>query len=396
MNYGCVYLKAGREKSVLAFHPWVFSGAIKRIDEGINNGDIVDVYTADKKYIGRGLYNEASSIAVRIMSFEQVSLNLDFFVTKLRDAKQLRDSMNFTAEAVRYCNGSGDFLPGLYVDAFSGYLVVQLSSYGLVRMKDTIVNAIQEVFFQDDTFKGIYDRSDTVIKNEEGIDVTRSVLYGELPPEKLYITENGVKYPVFITEGQKTGFYLDLRGSRDLLGSISAGKSILNLFSYTGSFSIKALASGAEKVVSVESSKKFCTMLDDEINGSCQQHADKHEAVCDNAFEYIRSLNAQYDVVVVDPPPLCKSKHDVTKSSRAYKDCNMHAIRVAKKNGFVLTLCCSHHISIDLLQKIVFGAAKDAGRMVQIVSQIGQEPDHPVNIYHPETSYFKGFLLRVL
>jgi 23S rRNA (cytosine1962-C5)-methyltransferase len=396
-----VYLKEGREKSAIAYHPWVFSGAIGRIDKGIDNGDVVDVYTNGKKFIGRGFYNNVSGIVVRIMAFEQIPIDAEFFEARIRKAKQLRDILGLDTDAARYCNGSGDFLPGLYIDAFDEFLVVQFSSYGLVRMKESIVGAIKNVFFDDDNgeilFKGIYERSDAVIKQEEGMEGAKGVLYGKEPPERLLVNEHGTQYPVFIKEGQKTGFYLDLRTSRDILGSLSSNRSILNLFSYTGSFSIKALTSGAKKVVSVESSKKFCKLSEDEIAGISHLDVSKHTAVCANVFDYLRTVEDNlYDIVVVDPPPLCKNKHDVEKSSRAYKDCNMHAIRVAKDNGFVLTLCCSHHISSDLLQKIVFASAKDAGRMVQIVTQIGHEQDHPVNIYHPETAYFKGFLLRVL
>lgn len=390
--YPRITVKASRDKSIRAFHPWVFTGAIDHIDKKISNGDIVDVVSHRKEFLGRGMYSESSSIAVRILTFDDVPVDRQFFMRRLTDARELRDSLKLTTNALRLCNGSGDFLPGLYLDAYGDYIVLQCTSAGIAVRKDMIIGCINHLYSP----KGIFDRTDTTVKAEEMVQITQGTVSGAAPPRRLVIEEDGVEYPVFISEGQKTGFYLDLRTSRSIVRRYAANASVLNLFSYTGSFSLCSLKAGARNVVSVESSKQFVQMLDDEISLAMSDAAARHTNVCANAFEYLRTVaDNEYDMVIVDPPPLCQRKHDVTKSSRAYKDCNMHAIRVAKKGGFVLTLCCSHHISIDLFRKIVFAAAKDTGRMVQILAVVGQEPDHPVNVYHPETEYFKGFLLAV-
>lgn len=390
MKYAQVRLKQGREKSCKAYHPWVFSGAVDTIDPVLLTGDIADVVSAEGDFLGRGFFNKTSSITIQIASFQPVSIDKDFFLTKIEEAIRVRKELVLSSNAMRIMHGSGDFVPGLIIDQYDRFLSVQFLSSALVNRKQMIVDALVSRINP----KGIYDRSDSGLKEEEGIEYTGGVVYGEAPHDRLYITEDGIEYPVLIKSGQKTGFYLDLRGTRRLVRQFACAKSVLNLFCYTGGITICALMAGAQSVTSVDSSKQALDVLNSEL--SRLSLLSRHTTVCSDVFNYIRKSKEQYDLVVVDPPPLCPRKANIQKASRAYKDLNLHAIRVAKKYGFIVTLCCSHHISIDLFQKIIFASAKDAGRNVRIVKIICQEPDHPVNIFHPETEYFKGFLLAVM
>lgn len=389
MNYAKITLKQGREKSVVAFHPWVYSGAIESADPTLKTGDVTDVYSAKGLFLGRGFYHESSSIAVRIMTFDEEAIDEHFFRERIENARIYREQLHLNTTAMRVVNASGDFLPGLIVDQFDTFLVVQMLSAGLYRCKDVITDVLRDIFRP----QGIFNKSHAAMKDEENLDVENEVLYGDMPPEKIYIHEDDFLYPVPVLAGQKTGFYLDLRGVRHHLKQMAEGKSILNLFSYTGSLSMLSLMSGAEKVVSVDSSQQFLDILNYELERKFLD--DHHTSVCKNAFEYLREDTDLYDIIVVDPPPLCRKKSHVTRASRAYKDVNIHALRQVKPGGFVFTMCCSHHVSTDLFRKIIFGAAKDAERNVRIARHIAQEPDHPINIYHPETEYFKGFLLAV-
>lgn len=384
-----IIIKPGREKSIVARHPWVFSGSIKQAVGNLKTGDIADLVTVKNEFFARGFYNESSAIKVRILSFTKKEINKNFFADKIENAFKLRQRLNISNQAIRLFNDSGDFLSGFSADKFGDFIAVQFTSAGLYLRKDVITDLLAHTFNP----RGIYDRSETSLKSEEGIEAKPGPLFGETPPDLLYITENGIKYPVLIKTGQKTGFYLDLRRVRALLSQYSRDRSILNLFSYTGSLTLCALHSGASFVKSVESSKYFLGILENEL--TMRNISSKHESIFANAFEYVRHDNNKYDLIIVDPPPLCRKKSHVEKSARAYKDINMNVMKLLKDGAMMITLCCSHHISLDLFKKIIFAAAKDAGKNVRIIEIICQQPDHPVNIYHPETEYFKGLVLIV-
>ncbi len=389
MFSGQITIKSGREKSILARHPWVFSGSIEKIGGDPKTGDIVDLISSKGEFLARGFYNDFSNIKVRIATFKKEDINKNFFAGKIENAVKFRQKLNISSDAIRLFNDSGDFLSGFSADKFGEYIVVQFTSAGLYSRKELITEILVDKYNP----KGIYDRSETSLKSEEGIEVKSGCIYGEIPPDLFYITEDGIKYPVLIKSGQKTGFYLDLRGVRSFVKNYAEDLSVLNLFSYTGSLSLCALESGASFVKSVESSKTFLGFLENELK--YRALTSKHESVCENAFEYIRKVTNKYDMIIVDPPPLCQKKSHIDKSARAYKDINMNAMKLTEDGAMIITLCCSHHISMDLFKKIIFASAKDTGKNIRIVKTICQEPDHPVNIYHPETEYFKGLILIV-
>ncbi|RJP60316.1 MAG: class I SAM-dependent rRNA methyltransferase [Candidatus Auribacter fodinae] len=389
MTNGIVQLKKDRDKSIRAYHPWIFSGAVQVVLHAPQTGDIVDVIDASGKFLGRGFYNNSSSIVVRVHTFEDIPLDEEYFRHRIHAAVEYRKKLGINSNSMRVVNGSGDFIPGLIIDKYGDTLAIQFNSAGLYMRKDIIVKYLVEEFNPS----CVYDRTDEKTRAEENINATDQLLYGSENSESLTVMEGDMSFPISVVHGQKTGFYLDLRSVRNRIRTMAKNKSILNLFCYTGSISLTALSAGASSVASVDSSQSVLDMLNAEIEK--RGFTEKHRSTCDNAFEFVRKEQELFDIIIVDPPPLCKKKMHVDKSSRAYKDVNMHAFKIAKTGGFVITLCCSHHISMDLFKKIIFAAAKDTCKNVRIAETIGQEPDHPVNVYHPESEYFKGLLLYI-
>ncbi len=387
-----IVLKKGKEKPVLAFHPWIFSGAIELVDDAIVPGELVKVLASDNTFLGIGYFNPQSQISVRLLTFKNEPLDISFFKHKIVQAKKFRESfLPAETNAYRLIHSEGDGLPGLIVDKYADFLLVQFQTLGMDKLKPFILEALNSLVRP----KGIYERADAKVGELEGIVRTSQVLAGDKPPELIQIKEYGKSFLVDIMKGQKTGFFLDQRENRKLVGEHSKGKRVLNCFSYTGGFSIYAALAGAQSVTSVEISEHASELAKKnfELNKLTGDH---YKFVSKDVFDFLREANKEeYDLIVLDPPAFCKGKGDVQKASRGYKDINLQAMKHLSSGGLLFTFSCSSHIDPDLFQKIVFAAAKDAKKDVKILSKICHPWDHPMNIYHPEGEYLKGLVCAV-
>ena len=387
-------LKEGREKPLEGRHPWVFSGAIDEIDDNFQAGDLVKVYSRRNQFLGIGYLNPRSQIAVRMLTFEDTRIDAAFFQKKIRDAVALRSYLfhngGSATNAYRLIHSEGDFLPGLVVDRYADYLVVQFLTAGMDGWREAIVEILQKEM----PVRGIFERDDSEWRDREGLEKRVGRLAWEDPPDYINITENGHSFMVDIHGGQKTGFFLDQRENRALAAGMSRGRRVLNCFSYTGAFSVYAAKGGAAATVSVESSGAAVNTAraNFEKNGLAPEH---HALVEEDVFQYLRSSRQEFDLIILDPPAFCKNKNQIQQASRGYKDINLFALKRLSPGGMLLTASCSSYVDPDLFQKILFGAAKDARRNVRILAKTSHAPDHPVNIYHPEGEYLKGLLCQV-
>lgn len=385
-----VILKKGRAKSALNRHPWIFSGAIDRVEGECEGGEVVPVYSAEKRLLGKGFFNPRSQIRVRLLSFEDQPVNREFFRRKIRQALELREKLiPAHTTACRLVHSEGDFLPGLVVDRYGKVLAAQFSSLGMAKLKPLMVEILKELLRP----AAIFERSEGSALREEGLTPLKQSLWGETPGV-VEILENNLRFRVDVPEGQKTGFYLDQRDNRRLIGELAAGsQALLNCFSYTGGFSVYAALQGAA-TTSVDASEPALALARENfgLNGL---NPEGHRFVPANVFEFLREPPETYDIIILDPPAFVKHRKDLEKAARGYKDINRLAIKQVKSGGLLLTCSCSHFVNRDLFRKIVFSAAQEAGRNVQILAQPGQPPDHPVNIFHPEGEYLKTLLLRV-
>ena len=396
-----VILKRNREESLLRFHPWVFSGAIAEIQGNPAEGDLVAVHASDGSILAYGHY-QIGSIAVRVLSFDESALHPDFWENKLSCALKVRIAAglhNPQGEASTNCyrlvHGEGDNLPGLIIDYYDGVCVMQAHSVGMFRAKKHISDALQVVY--GDSLKAVYDKSSGTAPFKAGLELIDGYMYRreDFSDDEQVVLENGQKFLVNWTEGQKTGFFLDQRENRALVGSLARGRNVLNLFCYTGGFSIYALANGALHVDSVDSSKKAMMMVDRNValNGFDQT---KHTSLCCDAIDYLRDVPAgKYDLMIVDPPAFAKHRGSLKNALRAYQRLNAAAISKVAPGGFVFTYSCSQVVDKEAFALAVFSAAAQCGRSVRILDRLNQPCDHSVNIYHPEGEYLKGLLLYV-
>ena len=393
-----IILKRGREESLLRFHPWVFSGAIAEIQGNPAEGDIVSVHAADGSCLAYGHY-QIGSIAVRVLSFDDSALKPDYWEDMLARALQVRISCGLhgseDTNCYRLVHGEGDNLPGLIIDYYDGVCVMQAHSVGMFRAKKQISDALQKVY--GPTLKAVYDKSSGTAPYKAGLELIDGYMYRreDFKENELVVLENGHKFMVNWTEGQKTGFFLDQRDNRALVGSVSKGRNVLNLFCYTGGFSIYALASGANHVDSVDSSKKAMMMVDRNValNGFDES---VHTSLCCDAIDYLKSVPAgKYDLMIVDPPAFAKHRGALKNALRAYQRLNAAAISKVASGGFVFTYSCSQVVDKESFALAVFSAAAQCGRKVRILDRLNQPCDHSVNIYHPEGEYLKGLLLYV-
>jgi 23S rRNA (cytosine1962-C5)-methyltransferase len=383
-------LKKGREAPVLKGHPWIFSGALTRVEDDDHGGPLVDVVASDGRWLARGTYNPHSQIRIRVLSLSPEEVDVAFLARRIRRALALRESLSSSADAYRVVNGEGDFLPGLIIDRYGEFLVCQFLTFGMDGLKEMAVEALLSVA----PARGIYEKSHGAVREEEGLPPAVGALAGEEPPELVAINENGLRFLVNIRAGQKTGFFLDQREHRALLARLAPGRAILNCFGYTGAFAAYALKAGAKRLLSVESSLAALELArkNFDLNGLTVPPADLRKA---DAFVFLKNCPREFDIALIDPPSLAPRRRDVEAATRSYKFLNLHALRALKPGGLLLTFCCSQHISADLFQKIVFGAATDAGRRAQLLSRLGHAVDHPVSLHHPEGEYLKGLLLSV-
>ena len=393
-----IILRRGREESLLRFHPWVFSGAIAEVQGNPKEGEIVAVHAYDGSFLAYGHY-QIGSIAVRVLSFDDSALRPDFWETMLARALQVRIACGLhgsdSTNCYRLVHGEGDNLPGLIIDYYDGVCVMQAHSVGMFRAKKHISDALQKVY--GESLKAVYDKSSGTAPYKAGLELIDGYMYcrEDFNENELAVLENGHKFIVNWTEGQKTGFFLDQRENRALVGSVAKGRNVLNLFCYTGGFSIYALAAGAEHVDSVDSSKKAMMMVDRNValNGFDET---KHTSLCCDAIDYLRDVpEGKYDLMIVDPPAFAKHRGALKNALRAYQRLNAAAISKVAPGGFVFTYSCSQVVDKEAFALAVFSAAAQCGRSVRILDRLNQPCDHSVNIYHPEGEYLKGLLLYV-
>ena len=393
-----IILKKGRDESLRRFHPWVFSGAIAQIQGNPAEGDVVAVCASDGSFLAYGHY-QVGSIAVRVLSFDADVMAPDFWEIMIARALEVRVACGLhgstTTNCYRLVHGEGDNLPGLIIDYYDGVCVMQAHSAGMFRAKHQISDALRKVYGAD--LKAVYDKSSGTAPFKAGLDLVDGYLYRreDFTTDELTVLENGQKFIVNWNEGQKTGFFLDQRDNRALVGSLAKGRNVLNLFCYTGGFSIYALANGAEHVDSVDSSKKAMMMVDRNVaeNGF---DPSRHTSLCCDAIEYLRDVpEGKYDLMIVDPPAFAKHRGALKNALRAYQRLNAAAISKVAPGGFVFTYSCSQVVDKEAFALAVFSAAAQCGRSVRILDRLNQPCDHSVNIYHPEGEYLKGLLLYV-
>ena len=394
-----IILKKNREESLLRFHPWVFSGAIAQIQGSPAEGDVVGVYASDGSFLAIGHY-QIGSIAVRVLSFEFEALPADFWEASLRAALQVRVAAGLACRGAetncyRLVHGEGDNLPGLIVDYYDGVCVMQAHSVGMFRAKKQICEGLRAVYGEG--LKAVYDKSSGTAPFKAGLELVDGYLYKAegFDDQSQVVLENGHKFIVNWTEGQKTGFFLDQRENRALVGRMAAGRRVLNLFCYTGGFSIYALAGGAVHVDSVDSSAKALSLVDKNValNGF---DASMNESFCTDAIDFLRnSPQDKYDLIIVDPPAFAKHRGALGNALRAYQRLNAAAIAKVAPGGLVFCFSCSQVVTKEDFALAVFSAAAQTGRRVRILDRLNQPADHAVNIYHPEGEYLKGLLLYV-
>ncbi len=391
-----VILKAGREKPAKNRHPWIFSGAIRRVEGNPSNGDVVDVWNNRARFVARGIYNAKSQIQVRLLTWHPNDvIDSDFWRRRIRRAIAGRQALlkSQDPDAYRLVHAEADGLPGLIVDRYGPWLVVQFLALAAERYRNTIINTLTDMLAP----QGIYERSDVDVREKEGLVPVAGPVWGELPPDLIEIVENGHSFLVDVKLGHKTGFYLDQRENRQKAVKYFPGKEILNAFAYTGSFAVYAAHAGAKRIISVDSSERLLQMAERNMRYNGFGKREDVYAVAD-VFEIMRAYQEnkwKFDVIILDPPKFAHSKRQIEKASRGYKDINMLGMKLAKRGGVLITFSCSGAISPDLFQKILFGAAVDAGRHVQIIERLSQSSDHPVLLTYPESEYLKGVVCRV-
>lgn len=395
MSDGAVRLKAGREKSVINRHPWVFSGAIGRREGSPQPGDIVDVLDDAGRFLARGYYNPRSQIVVRLLTWNpNEAIDDTFWYMRLGASMARREALGVDADttAFRLVYAESDGLPGLVVDLYEDWVVMQALTLGIEARKEALTALLREVLAP----KGIIERSDVDVRSQEGLPLQAGMLYGEAPTAPVTVRENGLRFGVDLLRGHKTGFYLDQRENRRKVAAYAPGARVLNAFAYTGGFGVYAASAGAGRVTNLDSSAD--ALRDAEANMQRNGLATPTESIQGDAFQVLRRLVAQgeeYDLVVLDPPKFAFSKGQLTAATRGYKDINMLGMRLLRAGGTLATFSCSGLVSEDLFQKVLFGASVDVGREVRIVERLGQAGDHPVLLTFPEAAYLKGFVCRV-
>lgn len=426
-----IILKKGKGESLKRFHPWVFSGAVQKIELGRREeepaeGDVVEVWSNDGEFLGKGHF-QIGSITVRILSFENIPIDRHFWTDAIGRAYKERKALGLVKEgtesvapadnpagytnAYRLVHGEGDSLPGLIIDIYGRVAVIQAHSAGMFLSLPAIAEALKKTY--GDNLDAIYDKSSATAPFKAGLDLNDGFIWvaeGKEAPSEDVVYENGNKFIVNWVEGQKTGFFLDQRDNRRLVGTYAHGKRVLNLFCYTGGFSIYALAGGALSVDSVDSSQRAMNMVDRnvELNG-CRSHlpegncrsgendfVKRHTSYCEDALEFMRRCEAgKYDLMIVDPPAFAKHRGALDNALRAYKKLNAMAIEKVRSGGIIFTYSCSQVVDRNAFALAVFSAAAQTGRRVRILHRLTQPADHPVNIYHPEGEYLKGLVLYV-
>ena len=393
MKYKTITLKRGKDSSLRRFHPWVFSGAIQRADDGIEEGEIVRVLTENGEFIAVG-NAQIGSISVRVLSFEDIEINKEFWKERLSSALQARLAIgladNPQNNTYRLVHGEGDNLPGLVIDCYGQTAVLQAHSVGIHVSRHEIANCLVEVM--GNRIKHVYYKSETTLPYKADLGQENGFLIGG--SDENIATENGLHFHVDWLRGQKTGFFVDQRENRRLLEQYSVGRSVLNMFCYTGGFSVYAMRGGARLVHSVDSSAKAIELTNQNVALNFPDDV-RHTAFCDDAFKFLDSNENKYDLIILDPPAFAKHRGALHNALKGYTRLNARGFLSIKKGGIMFTFSCSQAVTKEQFRNAVFTAAAQAGRQVRILHQLHQPADHPINIYHPEGEYLKGLVLYV-
>ena len=391
--YKNIYLKHRKEESLKRFHPWVFSGAIHHMDENIAEGDTVRVITADGNCIAVGHY-QLGTITVRVLSFDDIAIDDSFWQQRMQSALAMRESIgvanNPDNNTYRLIHGEGDNLPGLIIDCYGTTAVMQAHSVGMHVCREQICKALVEVM--GDRIKNVYYKSETTLPFKAELGQENGFIYGHT--DNNTAVENSLSFHVDWLKGQKTGFFVDQRENRSLLEHYAKGKSVLNMFCYTGGFSVYAMRGGANIVHSVDSSAKAIELTNHNVAMNFPND-NRHEAFCEDAFKYLDDNDKKYDLIVLDPPAFAKHRMALHNALKGYIRLNIKGLQRIKPGGILFTFSCSQAVSKENFRNAVFTAAAQAGRNVRILHQLHQPADHPVNIYHPEGEYLKGLVLYV-
>ncbi|WP_372776024.1 class I SAM-dependent rRNA methyltransferase [Mangrovibacterium sp.] len=388
-----IVLNKGKEQSLKRFHPWVFSGAIKKISDEVKEGDLVRVVSNNNEFLGIGHF-QIGSIAVRILSFTDQLIDRNFWLGRLQEALNLRSSLgllnNEHTNVFRLVHGEGDGLPGLIVDFYNGTAVYQAHTVGMYLIRHELSVLLKELMGEQ--LVAVYDKSEKTLPFKADIEPVNGYLLGESAPT--IVAEYGNRFQVDWVDGQKTGFFVDQRENRHLVKEYSKGRDVLNMFCYSGGFSFCALQGGAQTVHSVDASAKAIELTRTNVELNYPNDA-RHEAFVADAFDFMRDIKDKYDLIILDPPAFAKHRNALHQALQAYKRLNARAFEQVRSGGIVFTFSCSQVVSKDKFREAVFSGAAISGRKVRILHQLTQPADHPVNIYHPEGEYLKGLVLYV-
>lgn len=392
-KYRKVYLRKGKEQSLDRFHPWVFSGAIAHVDDGVDEGEVVNVFSSDGRFIAVGHY-QIGSISVRVLSFDDCDIDSKFWSASLKGALEMRIALGLAdssaGDTYRLVHGEGDFLPGMVIDVYGKTAVMQAHSVGMHMMRNDIARELMAVL--GGRIDNIYYKSETTLPFKAELGQEDGFICGGSADN--VAVENGLKFYVDWLKGQKTGFFIDQRDNRSLLEHYSAGRNVLNMFCYTGGFSVYAMRGGAASVHSVDSSAKAIELTEKNVELNFSSH-ERHAAYCEDAFKYLDKVADKYNLIILDPPAFAKHRGALHNALKGYTRLNAKALEKIQPGGILFTFSCSQVVTKDNFRNAVFTAATVARRKVRILHQLHQPADHPINIYHPEGEYLKGLVLYV-
>lgn len=392
-KYRKVYLRKGKEQSLDRFHPWVFSGAIAHVDDGVDEGEVVNVFSSDGRFIAVGHY-QIGSISVRVLSFDDCDIDSKFWSASLKGALEMRIALGLAdssaGDTYRLVHGEGDFLPGLVIDVYGKTAVMQAHSVGMHMMRNDIARELMAVM--GGRIDNIYYKSETTLPFKAELGQEDGFICGGSADN--VAVENGLKFYVDWLKGQKTGFFIDQRDNRSLLEHYSSGRNVLNMFCYTGGFSVYAMRGGAASVHSVDSSAKAIELTEKNVELNFSSH-ERHAAYCEDAFKYLDKVADKYNLIILDPPAFAKHRGALHNALKGYTRLNAKALEKIQPGGILFTFSCSQVVTKDNFRNAVFTAATVARRKVRILHQLHQPADHPINIYHPEGEYLKGLVLYV-
>lgn len=382
-------LKPGRDLPLRRGHPWVYSGAVQRVEGEAEPGEIVEVLDHRGRFIARGYYNPRSQIAIRVLTWRREEIGRRLLRKRLQEAIALRHPLEGRTTAMRLVNSEGDLLPGLIIDRYGDYLALQIHTWGMERLRGVVVDLLRELLQP----RGIYDKSDPEARAKEGLGPSEGTIEGEVP-QRVEIEEEGMRFLVDLRKGQKTGFYLDQRENRSLVRSLARGRKVLDCFCYTGGFSVAASTGGAKEVRSVDGSAQALELAREnvELNGLPLQ---RHSFVRADLFDFLREDRGRYDLIILDPPPFARSREEVPQAIRGYVEINLRAIKKLSSGGLLLSCCCSQRVDLEAFKAAVLEASRSAGKTLQLLRLSRAPLDHPVLASHPEGDYFKALLLRI-